>query len=268
MFEAMERGELTRALRASARTRRSPRPTQHARASCSSGLDFLVVQDIFLTKTAELADVVLPARRRWCETEGTVTNSERRVQRVRKALDAARRGARRHRGSSPSSRAGSATTGATRRPRQIWNELPLAVADARRHELRAAGGAAAASSGRAPTRSTRARRSCTAACGRSRSRGPRAPFSRRRARPAGRGARRRVPAAAHDRPAPRLVQHRRADRRLPSPLRRGETLDLSPEDAERLRRREGEIVRVELAARLGRGAGAHRRGAAARAWPS
>jgi predicted molibdopterin-dependent oxidoreductase YjgC len=49
--------------------------------------DFLVVQDIFLTATAELADVVLPASASWAETEGTVTNSERRVQRVRKALD-------------------------------------------------------------------------------------------------------------------------------------------------------------------------------------
>ena len=50
-------------------------------------LDHLVVQDIFLTKTAELADVVLPATAMWCESEGTVTNSERRVQRVRKALE-------------------------------------------------------------------------------------------------------------------------------------------------------------------------------------
>jgi formate dehydrogenase major subunit len=51
------------------------------------GLELLVVQDIFLTATAEMADVVLPAAASWAETEGTVTNSERRVQRVRKALD-------------------------------------------------------------------------------------------------------------------------------------------------------------------------------------
>jgi formate dehydrogenase major subunit len=51
------------------------------------GLDHLVVQDIFLTRTAEIADVVLPASASWCEAEGTVTNSERRVQRVRKAID-------------------------------------------------------------------------------------------------------------------------------------------------------------------------------------
>jgi formate dehydrogenase major subunit len=47
----------------------------------------MVVQDIFLTATAELADVVLPAAASWAESEGTVTNSERRVQRVRKALE-------------------------------------------------------------------------------------------------------------------------------------------------------------------------------------
>ncbi|GHH82003.1 formate dehydrogenase subunit alpha [Streptomyces sulfonofaciens] len=52
-----------------------------------SALDFLVVQDIFLTKTAELAHVVLPATAGWAETEGTTTNSERRVQRVRKAVN-------------------------------------------------------------------------------------------------------------------------------------------------------------------------------------
>jgi predicted molibdopterin-dependent oxidoreductase YjgC len=52
-----------------------------------TGLDHLVVQDIFRTATAELADVVLPSTADWCEYEGTVTNSERRVQRVRKAID-------------------------------------------------------------------------------------------------------------------------------------------------------------------------------------
>jgi predicted molibdopterin-dependent oxidoreductase YjgC len=45
------------------------------------------VQDIFLTQTAQLAHVVLPAAAGWAESEGPVTNSERRVQRVRRALD-------------------------------------------------------------------------------------------------------------------------------------------------------------------------------------
>ncbi len=58
----------------------------HARKAFSN-LDFLVVQDIFLTETAQVADVVLPA---FCfaEKNGTFTNSERRVQRVRKAVQA------------------------------------------------------------------------------------------------------------------------------------------------------------------------------------
>ena len=51
------------------------------------GLEFLVVQDVLLTGTAQLANVVLPAAAGWCESEGTVTSSERRVQRVRKAMD-------------------------------------------------------------------------------------------------------------------------------------------------------------------------------------
>jgi formate dehydrogenase major subunit len=50
-------------------------------------LDFLVVQDILMTKTARMADVVLPAAASWAETDGTVINSERRVQRVRRAVD-------------------------------------------------------------------------------------------------------------------------------------------------------------------------------------
>ena len=48
---------------------------------------FLVVQDIFLTETAELADVVLPAAS-FAEKDGTFVNTERRIQRVRKAVDA------------------------------------------------------------------------------------------------------------------------------------------------------------------------------------
>jgi len=49
-------------------------------------LDFLVVQDIFLTETAWLADVVLPAAT-FAEKDGTFVNTERRVQRVRKAVE-------------------------------------------------------------------------------------------------------------------------------------------------------------------------------------
>lgn len=49
-------------------------------------LDFLVVQDIFLTETAEYADVVLPSAC-FAEKDGTFTNTERRVQRVHKAVE-------------------------------------------------------------------------------------------------------------------------------------------------------------------------------------
>ena len=52
-----------------------------------SALEFLVVQDIFLTETAEFADVVLPASS-YMEKEGTYTNTDRRVQIGRKVLDA------------------------------------------------------------------------------------------------------------------------------------------------------------------------------------
>ncbi len=53
---------------------------------CIDRLDFFVVQDIFLTETARLADVVLPATC-FAEKDGTFTNTERLVQRVRKAVD-------------------------------------------------------------------------------------------------------------------------------------------------------------------------------------
>ena len=50
-----------------------------------------------MTQTAEMADVVFPAAAGWCESDGTVTNSERRVQRVRRGPAAAHRGSRRYR---------------------------------------------------------------------------------------------------------------------------------------------------------------------------
>jgi formate dehydrogenase alpha subunit len=51
-----------------------------------NALDFLVVQDIFLTETATLADVVLPGVS-FAEKDGTFTSTERRIQRVRKAIE-------------------------------------------------------------------------------------------------------------------------------------------------------------------------------------
>jgi formate dehydrogenase major subunit len=86
MFEAMERGELRWLHVIGENPAQSEADVAKARRLLE-GLDCLIVQDVHLTKTAELADIVLPSAAGWCETDGTVTNSERRVQRVRKALD-------------------------------------------------------------------------------------------------------------------------------------------------------------------------------------
>ena len=86
MFEAMERKELRAVFVIGENPAQSEADGAHATHLLES-LDFLVVQDIFMTKTAELADVVLPGSASWCESDGTVTNSERRVQRVRKAIN-------------------------------------------------------------------------------------------------------------------------------------------------------------------------------------
>jgi predicted molibdopterin-dependent oxidoreductase YjgC len=86
MFEAMERGDL-RSLYIVGENPARSEADQGRAVHLLSGLDHLVVQDIFRTHTAELAHVVLPAAAGWAESEGTVTNSERRVQRVRRALE-------------------------------------------------------------------------------------------------------------------------------------------------------------------------------------
>jgi formate dehydrogenase alpha subunit len=59
--------------------------SKHVREAMEK-LEFFVVQDIFLTETGRFADVVLPATT-FAEKDGTFTNTERRVQRVRKAIE-------------------------------------------------------------------------------------------------------------------------------------------------------------------------------------
>jgi predicted molibdopterin-dependent oxidoreductase YjgC len=86
MFEAMGRGELDTLYCIGENPAQSEADQEHA-MHLLTGLKSLIVQDIFLTKTGEVADVVLPASASWCESEGTVTSSERRVQRCRKAID-------------------------------------------------------------------------------------------------------------------------------------------------------------------------------------
>ena len=85
MFHAMEHGDLTGVLVIGENPAQSDADVGRVRRLLGE-LDVLIVQDLFLTRTAELADVVFPASAAWCEADGTVTNSERRVQRVRAAL--------------------------------------------------------------------------------------------------------------------------------------------------------------------------------------
>ncbi len=86
MFEAMDHGEMKAVYIVGENPARSEADQQRA-VRLLTGLEHLVVQDILLTQTAELAHVVLPAAAGWAESEGTVTSSERRVQRVRRALE-------------------------------------------------------------------------------------------------------------------------------------------------------------------------------------
>ncbi|OFW70573.1 MAG: formate dehydrogenase, partial [Actinobacteria bacterium RBG_19FT_COMBO_54_7] len=60
--------------------------TAHLQAALDA-VDFLVVQDIFLTETAQYADVVLPAAS-FAEKDGTFSNTDRGVQRIRRAVEA------------------------------------------------------------------------------------------------------------------------------------------------------------------------------------
>ena len=85
-FEAMERGDLTAVYVIGENPATSEADNVHTKHLLQD-LDTLIVQDLFMTRTAELADVVFPASNAAFEAEGTVTNSERRVQRVRKALE-------------------------------------------------------------------------------------------------------------------------------------------------------------------------------------
>ena len=86
MFDAIERDELRTLYVIGENPAQAEADAGRARRLLEK-VDHMVVQDIFLTATAEMADVVLPAAANWCEADGTVTSSERRVQRVRKALD-------------------------------------------------------------------------------------------------------------------------------------------------------------------------------------
>ncbi len=85
MFEAMGTKDLRAVYCIGENPADSEADVAHARHLLSE-LDLLIVQDIFMTRTAEMADVVFPASIGWAESDGTVTSSERRVQRVRAAV--------------------------------------------------------------------------------------------------------------------------------------------------------------------------------------
>jgi formate dehydrogenase major subunit len=241
MFEAMDRKDLTALYVVGENPAQSEADGRHT-LHCLEGLECLVVQDIFLTKTAELAHVVLPASASFCESEGTVTNSERRVQRVRRSVpppgrarddiailcDLARRLGR---------DLGDPT------PEQIWDELRALSpmhAGMSYARLEAHGGL----QWPCPDEAHAGSPFLHGRLWEDPVRGPKAPFA----------AVEHVPPveALDDRFPLRLTTGRRLDSYntgvqsggFSSPLRRGETLDLSPEDGARYGVREGEPVRV------------------------
>jgi formate dehydrogenase major subunit len=241
MFDAMERDEL-KALYVIGENPCQSEADQTRAIHLLEKLDHVVVQDIFLTRTAQMADVVLPATAAWCESEGTVTSSERRVQRVRKALDApgearddiailcdlARRLGRDW--GKPSSE-------------DVWNEvrsLSPMHAGMSYARLEALGGIPWP----CPDESHPGERFLHARLWAEPVVGPRAPITPVENDPP-------VDALSEEFPI-RLTTGRRLDsyntgvqsRGYASPLRRPETLDLSPEDTKEYGVREGETVRV------------------------
>jgi len=85
IFEAAHQGQIKAICLIGENPMLSDPDSKHIQESLEK-LEFLVVQDIFLSETARLADVVLPAAT-FAERDGTFTNTERLVQRVRKAIE-------------------------------------------------------------------------------------------------------------------------------------------------------------------------------------
>ena len=241
MFEAMDRGDLSSLYIVGENPARSEADQGRA-VRLLSGLDHLVVQDIFLTHTAQMAHVVLPAAAGWAESEGTVTNSERRVQRVRRALEPPA-GARDDIDiiCELARRLGSDWGHPT--AEQVWDECrslsPMHAGMAYRR-LEELGGI----QWPCPDESHRGTQFLHARLWKHPVEGPRAPFH----------------AVEHDPPVDRLSEEfpirlttgRRLDsfntgvqtNEYTSPLRKGEALLISPEDAQRIGVEDGECVRV------------------------
>ncbi|MFF4347159.1 molybdopterin oxidoreductase family protein [Streptomyces sp. NPDC001530] len=203
MFEAMEEGTLKAVYCVGENPAQSEADSERATRRMSA-LDFLVVQDIFLTETAELADVVLPAFAGWPETDRTTTDSERRVQGVRAAV-------------TPPGEVRDDIDIICDLATRLGHDRKYADAEAVRNELRSV----------SPVEW-----------------GPRAPFGLVRHDP---------PVDLTDERYPiRLTAGRRLDSyntgvrsgSFPSPLRRGEYIELCPEDAEHYGVVVGEEVQV------------------------
>ncbi len=85
MFEAADKGQIKAIYLIGENPELSDPDIQHVRKSLEV-LEFFIVEDIFLTETAQLAHVILPSTS-FAEKDGTFTNTERRVQQVRKAIE-------------------------------------------------------------------------------------------------------------------------------------------------------------------------------------
>ena len=241
MFDAIESGQLDTVWVIGENPVQSEADQKRARHLMKS-VGFLVVQDLFLTATAELADVVLPAAAAWAESEGTVTNSERRVQRVRKALE-------------PPGDARDDLWIIYELARRMGHDWGEASAERTWNELRAL---SPVHKGMSYAR-LEALGGIQWPCWDDEHPGELFLHSRLQENPVP-GSRAPFVPVDHDPPVDRLTNDfpirlttgRRLDSfntgvqtgAYTSPLRRGETLDISPEDAERLGLAEGEVVRV------------------------
>ena len=222
MFDAMEHGELTRST-SSARTRRSPTPTAPRQQAARRPRPPRRAGHL-PHEPREMADVVLPAAAQLVRGGGH--GHEQRAARAARAQGgrAARAGARRHLDPRRPRRASGPRLGAARSPRRSGTRCARSRRSTRRHELRAARGARRASSGRAPTRTIRARRSCTAPVGGRPVEGPRAPFHVVEHDPPVETLDDEFPLAPHDRPAARSPTTPACrPGGYASPLRRGES---------------------------------------------
>ena len=140
-------------------------PDTHHVAAGLAAMECVVVQDLFLNETANYAHVFLPGST-FLEKDGTFTNAERRIQRVRKVM-APRNGGYADWEITQLHRQGDGlSTGTTRTPAEIMDEIARADADLRRRVASRSSTSWARCSGRATRPTPKARRSCTSTASR------------------------------------------------------------------------------------------------------